>query len=187
MISTTSKFFGLSLAHRLTRRWIVALYWLWVAVFSFLFFRHQSQRSPSLFDILLVVQMLALLPALMLGGVSSEGPVKPFRRIRSALFPERNDLSVFGQSRPIRNSAAADEADLDERETRLRDRVHFVAYTWTRWIALLCFAVYGCVNALDDDALRRAGPFFLYLLTLVIWSLPQSLILWNEPDMEATS
>jgi len=29
----------------------------------------------------------------------------------------------------------------------------------------------------------RVGPFFLFLLTVTLWSLPQSIILWTEPDM----
>jgi hypothetical protein len=76
------------------------------------------------------------------------------------------------------------EAPLDERETGERDRMHFLAYTLTRWFALLLLAIYGLVAINFPAALRQIGSIFLCLLTLSLWSLPQTLILWTEPDME---
>ena len=97
------------------------------------------------------------------------GPPELFSSVEASLFPARPGI---------------DYGPLDEREMNERDRVHFVAYTLARWIALFLFAAYALLGAIHVSWFSQLGPFFFFLLTLVLWSLPQTLILWTEPDME---
>jgi hypothetical protein len=46
------------------------------------------------------------------------------------------------------------------------------------------FAVYALLSTFNARWLAQVGSLFFFLLTLVLWSLPQTLILWTEPDME---
>jgi hypothetical protein len=125
--------------------------------------------------------MLMSIPAL-LGGVRAGGVVKPFRGVHWVPLQEREDVqSVSLLSGPPK---CDEDASLDERETLLRNRVHFVAYTIARWFALILFAAYGLLALIHPDWLRQAGLFCFLLLALTLWSLPQILILWTEPDME---
>ena len=78
----------------------------------------------------------------------------------------------------------ATDLDLDERDLRDRDRVHFQAYTTSRWLALLLLIVQVVAGLAGPAWLLRAGNAAFLLLALVLWSLPQSIILWTEPDME---
>jgi hypothetical protein len=92
-----------------------------------------------------------------------------FSSVEASLFPTRPGI---------------DYGPLDERETDERDHVHYVAYTLARWLALFLFVLYGLLGAIHVPWFGHVGPFFFLLLTLVLWSLPQTLILWTEPDME---
>jgi hypothetical protein len=105
--------------------------------------------------------------------------VKPFRSVHG---PEIQ--SLFAQ--PKRADGKLDERDfnLDERETLDRDQCHFLAYTVVRWSALAMLALYCGLGLWKPETLAALGPLFLYLLTLTLWSLPQSILLWTEPDLE---
>jgi hypothetical protein len=177
MIST-KKLFGLSIAARSTRRTLVVAYWCFVAVFSCAFL---PRGNFNWFGVLLAVQLLIQIP-IWLGGVRAGGMVKPFRGIHWVPLQEREHVQSV--SLLSGSPARGEDASLDERETSLRDRVHFVAYTVSRWFALLLFGLYCLLAVFHPAWLGQAGPFFLFLLTVTLWSLPQSLILWTEPDME---
>jgi hypothetical protein len=81
------------------------------------------------------------------------------------------------------------DRSFDERDIRLRDRAHYQAYRVLRSIlGLAVILVIPILFASDTpDLIRRYGLLFIpliCLLVLVVWSLPQSIILWSEPDME---
>jgi hypothetical protein len=180
MISDTRKTWGWSINRQYRRRWIVAAYWLLSAFFAWALLRHTVRHNGFSFDVGLL-NILVFFPAL-LGGVRAGGAVKPFRNIYWPSLEDRVEMvSLFHNERNI----AAQAALLDERETRLRDRVHFVAYTVSRWLALALFLLYGFAGMMGTEWLTITGPTFFFLLTMVLWSLPQSIILWNEPDVEA--
>lgn len=184
MISTKNQPLGFFASRRNTRRWIVAVYWLLVLGFTSAFLRHQFRHAFDAIAILYTIQVLINIPAI-LGGVRAGGLVKPFRGVRWAPLIDRDDIqTVFGPPKPVVAGLISPEAELDERERHDRDRVHFVAYTAVRWLALLLFASYLALGVFRADWTERLGPTFFFLLTLVLWSLPQSLILWNDPDME---
>ena len=185
MISTAD-FLGITIKRQSTRRWIVVLYWLFVAAAYALVQRSMALHSQhrESFRLLVTLQMLTFLPAI-LGGVRAGGFVKPFHGIHWVPLYERNDTQTFlGKTQPVYRSLLAADAELDERETRQRDRTHFIAYTLMRWIALAVFGVYAVMGALNLAWVAILGPAFFFAITLTLWSLPQSLILWTEPDME---
>jgi hypothetical protein len=169
---------------RSRRRMLVIGYWCFVAFICFGFLLHQAHHGAEDLGLLFVFQMLTVLPAL-LGGVRGGGLVKPFRGVHWGPVEEWSNLQTL--FRPASTPAILQDIALDERETHERDRVHFNAYTVARWFALLLFVIYGVLGATHVTWFSRVGPFFLFLLTLTLWSLPQSMILWTEPDMEEQS
>jgi hypothetical protein len=187
MIAESSPFPWFSTARRRTRRIVVAAYWM-VALGTFgvcqwaQFFRPGHNSGA---DLLFPVQIIVFLPAI-LGGVRAGGMVKPFGGVHFAPIYEREDMqTLFGPPRPLVGSMAASNAELDEREQRQRDSVHFAAYTSARWTALVLLALQCVAGLFSPVLMSRFGSAAFLLLALVLWSLPQTLILWNEPDMEA--
>ena len=166
---------------RSRRRMLVAGYWCFVAFACFAFLLHQAHHGVEDMGLLFMLQIFLFLPAL-LGGVRGGGLVKPFRGVH--WVPTHQQGGVQTLLKPANGPAILQDISLDERETHERDRVHFIAYSFARWFALLLFVIYGVVGALHAAWFARVGPFFLFLLTLTLWSLPQSMILWTEPDME---
>jgi hypothetical protein len=181
MIST-QKVLGFSIARRHTRRALVIGYWCWLVALCFAFALHRARHGAEVWRVLVVFQFLFAGTA-VLGGVRAGGFVKPFRGVRWYALGGGTQ-TLFGKPNRFVGSPDPTEITLDERETFQRDRVHFAAYTLARWFALLLFAAYGLLGALNVEWFSWIGPFFFLLLTLTLWSLPQTLILWNEPDME---
>jgi hypothetical protein len=188
MISTT-RMLGFSFARRNTRRCVLACYWFLMLLSCYGFQRHLS-RSGFGFMTLNAVFIFIVFTGL-LGGVRGGGPVRAFRGVRWIPWQtEGRDYNPLTSAAPQSLAQSQEDphgdvyAPLDERETRERDRVHFIAYTLARWGTLAFLSVYLLLGALDVAWLGRVGPCLLFLLTMILWSLPQSLILWTEPDME---
>jgi hypothetical protein len=160
---------------------LVTCYWGFVAFACFAFLLHQARHGVEDLGLLFVFQMFIVLPAL-LGGVRGGGLVKPFRGVHWVPMQQQGGVQTL--LKPAGLPQILQDISLDERETHERDRVHFNAYTVARWFALLLFVIYGVLGAIHVAWFSRVGPFFLFLLTLTLWSLPQSMILWNEPAME---
>jgi len=72
---------------------------------------------------------------------------------------------------------------MDERESSQRDHIHYVAYSIARTLMVFIFAFYCLLGFWNQELLRQAGPLLFFLLTIALWSLPQTMILWTEPDM----
>ena len=177
----TNKILGFSVARRSSRRALVTAYGCFLVAACYAFLRHQARHGFDDRSVLFAIQFLFFLTAL-LGGIRAGGVVKPFRGVHWVPLLERgNPQSLF---KTADSPAIQQNTSLDERETFERDRVHFLAYTLTRWLALLLFALYGLIGFFHTEWLSQAGPFFFFLLTPTIWSLPQTIILWSEPDME---
>jgi hypothetical protein len=73
---------------------------------------------------------------------------------------------------------------MDEREALRRDQVLGLSYRVVQVVIYLAFV--GCVllGLWHPELQARTGQLLLFLLTLGMWSLPQSIILWSEPDVE---
>ncbi|MDR3793668.1 MAG: hypothetical protein P4L03_09845 [Terracidiphilus sp.] len=185
MISESYRSLGFSIRRRRTRRVVVVVYWaLLVGCLVVLQWADTTKPSHNGFmHLLFPLQLLIFLPAL-LGGVRNGGMVKPFRGVHFVPLQERDDTqTLFGKA-----DAQFVGNDPDERETCERDRIHFLAYTAARWMVLILLvvllAVYCLLGADSTVWTTRLGAGFFYLVALTLWSLPQSLILWTEPDME---
>lgn len=183
MIADTRNSWGYSIDSRATRRRLVVAYWLAVAILTGGFMRYGLVHQ-GVFASPWMLNVLIFLPA-MLGGVRAGGAVKPFRGLHWAPLNDRDGTqTVFGKPQPIVGAAVASDLVLDERETHERDHVHFIAYTAARWGALGLLGIATAVSLWRAQWLLWMAPTFLFLLVLTLWSLPQSLILWNEPDVE---
>jgi hypothetical protein len=171
MIDEEKRPLGFSLNTRLKRRLYVAIVLCWCAAFCWAFPRYQLRHGVEDFGSLMLLCIFLGLGA-ALGGVRSIGPVKPFVGLRI----------------PFRSPAPRNDAEetpwLDEREQHERDRIHFRAYSIVRWLGLLILAAYAALGEMHVSWFSRIGPFAVLVLVLVLWVLPQSIILWTEPDME---
>ena len=131
-----------------------------------------------------------LVNRLFLGGYGFGGLVKPF----SGQAPRRSEAPppfLMLALRVYQPPPAANEYRNDEREMRQRDRAHYQAYQ------AITVALAG-IWLLADWKLRQprmlswvpvTADVMLYGLVLaaimVAITLPQAILLWNEPDMEA--
>jgi hypothetical protein len=182
MIADTRNTWGWPINSRSSRRFLVIGYWIFVLALTCAFLRfgivHGVFANPWM------LYVLVFLPSL-LGGVRAGGAVKPFRGLRWAPLNDRDGTqTVFGKPQPVIRGAVASEFELDERETHERDRVHFIAYTVARWGALALLALTVIASTWRPGWLVWMAPTFFFVLVLTLWSLPQSIILWTEPDVE---
>jgi hypothetical protein len=183
MISADSTLFGHSLARRRTRRWLVGVFWgglvplLCVGFQGCFFIARGSFALNTLNFALLVIFWITI----YLGGVRAGGWVKPFRTQKKA----RNILQpLFAKPQPTQSELIAQELAMDERESFQRDHIHFAAYFIARIMTLFLFALYCTLGFWNQELLRQAGPLLFFILMITLWSLPQTLILWTEPDLE---
>jgi hypothetical protein len=171
---------GISLVRRRTRRWLVLSYWtiilLLVGVLTQTIGKESTVFGMPLFWFFWPVGILTGL----LGGTRPNGAIRAFQG-RSAEERSPIDYSFMTPYDIAEQKQRDNELRLDERDVNLRNAVHYQAYSAVRWIALIAFFASGPPLAHEPVALRR---FLLLLFFLVIWSLPQTLILWTEPDME---
>lgn len=154
------------------RRWLVVLYCSMVVTFVVL----GLARQRFLYGIL-IIQVINL-PGL-LGGVRVGGLVKTFNSEAAA---RREDyilrLGIASELKPIVTQL------LDERETFERDRIHYRAYVLLRIGFLIAAVLYWVGSSSGSQWLMRNTPMLLWLAVIVVWSLPQLMILWIEPDLE---
>jgi heme/copper-type cytochrome/quinol oxidase subunit 4 len=177
MISVDQKFFGISIARRRTRRafvigiWCVTLLCGWAFLHSAV-----SHRDRALgFLAIMALQLVLQLPN-FLGGLRPGGMVRPFLAAKPGLEQVQ---SLFGPRKPF-----GQDAPLDERETGERDRIHFLAYRIALVIALMMGLILFVIGGYSFQLMCRVAAVFFFALIVIMLGLPQSLILWTEPDME---
>ena len=166
----------ISMASRTRRRWLVGLVYAGLAAMmtGAWFLDHWRISGFYLISGWIVVNWL------FLGGYGTGGLVKQ--------FGERDQRP---RSMPPRHSSPAlkmPEGMNDERELHQRDRAHYQAY---QWFAVTAFflSMYAAPQLLGRAHL--SVDQLLYLIhgglmsaTILLFTLPQSILLWNEPDME---
>jgi hypothetical protein len=87
-----------------------------------------------------------------------------------------------------RRSPSRKDLQSDERDERRRDWAHYVAY---RVLSLSTYIVWGLFAIVRMGPLGTFGiPFDFALLAalavaVLAMTLPQAILLWTEPDMEA--
>jgi len=74
-----------------------------------------------------------------------------------------------------------DYSPIDEREKAIRDRAHYLALCFIR--VFLAIAVFGSW-LISEKFASHAREEACGVLFLLLWILPQTIVLWTEPDME---
>lgn len=180
MRATRRFLFLIPVETRRSRRAVVVGYYGFFTAFAILLL---WLRGPEKYDRLLP---LAYYFAVMLGGLAFSGPVKLFsewqRKFRNGsvwgIDPNRPHPYLPGQ--PM---IATDR--LDEQDIATRDRAHYLAYSALRWPAIAA-ALFSPLFLLDATPAQVGRILFLISvpLAVVFFSLPQAIILWQEPDIE---
>ena len=76
-----------------------------------------------------------------------------------------------------------DPYDPDEREVAIRHAAHYKAYRFIALCSMLLIFVPTFVDRLGSVTLHRLMMVLAMLVVFVVWTLPQAIILWTEPDM----
>jgi len=173
-------FWGIHLATRRTRRWLVVGYWAVVLALLALLSRLIGEPNHLIRDYWFLGIWITPFLLGFLGGTRPSGPVRDFLG-RSSERPELLENTVKTLRDPGNREWTKEDRPLDERDIKLRNDAHYKAYGVMRGVAL--FGFLAVVYQQIPQAPNVREPL-LWLLLTVIWSLPQSIILWTEPDME---
>jgi hypothetical protein len=164
-------FLGIPIAPRRNRRWLVAAYWLVIVSFTcgaFALLKAHPQRSTGINILFTYAFMFAAIGLGRMVWDTSFTPQNASAGIRT----------LFDSALEGRRTKAAPR---DEREQRQWDKAHTTAYALLSLVVILAFPLQLWKYLPDPGQLRE--PLIL-LVTLVIINLPQSVLLWTEPDME---
>lgn len=181
-------YLGIPLGTRRNRGWLVAAYWFSVVVtlaFGSVFL-YRGRFTMAHWWISATLGGLIGTMFIFLGGSRQIGPLVDFDGDPTPPSPWIPLVAADNIVRWLKNDAEENRIDrsLDERDIRLRNAAHFEAYQVVRRILVPAAFVMFVVS---DTILRNRRFIFLpisLLMTLVIYNLPQSLILWWEPDVE---
>ncbi len=166
-------FLGISLrtvAHR--RALVLAFYGLLLAFVSIPLCRHRFMPA------ILAGQVFYL--GSFFGGIRGAGVVKPYSESVPPTDPSVLDpisLNLSGRM-PFSSPSYL----LDEREVHTRDRAHYRAYWILSLSAILALALYWGALEWKADLLRNNDGTLAWLAVVYLLSLPQSVILWTEPE-----
>lgn len=156
-----------------SRRAVVLGYyltWLLILVGCFFLFQTPPTRFLAFFC------CVCILPSLLGGtGEYATAPVRPFAEY---LYRARERARREGRVPGIR-------IVLDEQDRAARDRAHYLAYRTFNWIILLlAIAVTDWVIRLPYQ--QRSDAILLIAAVAIVlhFSLPQTILLWTEPDVE---
>jgi hypothetical protein len=163
-------FLGMSLYSKRRRRGLVVAYYLVIAsVMALAFWRERFLGYGF------VTQTLML--GGFFGGIRAEGVIKPYsEQTPDPAYSGIQELNLSG----IRSRSMPKL--LDEREIHERNQAHYTAYRLLRW--LICGITVICIlgTAFRPDFLLKDYLTLLWGITILVLSLPQSVILWTEPD-----
>jgi hypothetical protein len=173
MIQQT-KFWGMPLRTCAQRRLLVILYYLLFATMAGIGF----WIGPKAWGDLILFTMVM---GGLLGGIQYEGPVKAYEEIQlpMAMGDGTQTLNLSGrrENRPW--------TPLDEREQTERDHAHYTAYRILRWSLGAAASVYVLTLNWTYPSLGKHLPVLVWMLVVYVLSLPQSVVLWTEPQPPA--
>ncbi len=165
-------FLGIPIAPRSNRRWLVVAYWaiafsVTTLAMQILYSHPQSPTGPRV-----IIVYLFIFGA---SGLS--------RIVWDTSFTVKN---VSAGIRTLFDSALVGKRTAnpprDERERNDWNKAHITAYAWLSLAAIFALPVQLWHYLLPDS--KQVREPLIWLLLLVILNLPQSILLWNEPDME---
>jgi len=169
-----TKFWGMPLRTLRQRRLVVVLYYLLFAAIAAAGFWLGLKSFGAFIQ-------FALMMAVLLGGISYEGPVKAYERLPGPAGQDGlQTLNLSGR----RQNHMYGWTRLDERERRERDRAHYTAYRILRWTLGLGAAVYVLSLTWTGPGARwdlsNQMPMLVWMLVVYVLSLPQVVVLWTE-------
>jgi hypothetical protein len=178
MIQQT-KFWGMPIRTQRQRRLLVVLYYLLLAAMAGVGFWLEPKSLGFLIQ-------FAFLMAVLLGGISYEAPVKAYERLPVPLGADGpQTLNLSGR----RENHLYLWTPLDERERIERNQAHYTAYRILRWsLGLVALVYVFSLNWTHPGATRDLGkhlPVMVWVLVVYVLSLPQSVVLWTEPQEPA--
>jgi hypothetical protein len=176
------RWMGIPLARRRNRRGCVALYWLMVAsVCTLLAWIGSKNGNPLVFDNPTWFYAAAVALTGILGGLGRNGLIRLFPRARQV----PDDYSFMTSEDIAAKKKQLKTDQWDERETTALQRYQSRAYSIVRLgsYPALCALIVLDLPATAKYTFPREP--LLWLLLVVLWSLPQTLILWTESDMES--
>lgn len=140
-----------------------------------------------------VVFLAILFNHVLLGGYGRGGLIRPFSGRPPRQTTPAPAYLLMGIH--LRLSEPADpEWQSDERELALRDRAHFQAYQWVSGVLAVLWLLARCADARHGELLLRFHELILNVLygtaiagAMLMLTLPQAILLWNEPDMREFS
>jgi hypothetical protein len=176
------------MARRARRRGlVVTIYAAMVALMAGMWFvDHWRGTSCYVFWLTMVACRL------FLGGYYRGGLVKPFyNKIPREISPDTVP-SLLALGLRVYNPLPQDDRSFlnDERELKERDHAHYLAYSiLSVGIILAWFCAYTRMRNLfflrgAGMALDQIQCGLLLALVLLVFTLPQAILLWTEPDME---
>jgi hypothetical protein len=178
--------FGIPLGRRSNRRWLVAGYWaVSVAVLGSLWSPAMNLLMMHGFWPPLLIGLTYGSLAVFLGGTSGIGPVSSF----DGDFSSWSKWSLVGALDTIICKVRGAEPDtseslLDERDIRLRNAAHYEAYRIVMRIILPLGVALGFAFATIWSRYKLFAVPVFGVAFLVLLNLPQTLILWWEPDVD---
>lgn len=180
-------YFGIPLGSRTHRRRFVIVYWaMCVAVPAAL--AVLTARYPGWTGHGWTLVGLGGVIGLLLFGMGGAGAGGPVRAFDGSPIPKEYRWSPMGVadaalSGPVFREDTLNEGPLDERDETLRNAAHYRSYRVMRLVVVYGAAALVCLWRYLQPFRDLAIPAAL-LVFFVFWNLPQTLILWNEPDME---
>jgi hypothetical protein len=174
VIEQTS-FLGMPLRTQRQRRTVVVLYYSLLLVFAILAL--WKPRSAVQF---LLPQTITL--GGLLGGIKFGGPVKAYAEPKLPM-----DLGSSTQTLNLEGRKPFGDvwSPLDERERTQRDRAHYEAYRILRITMFAGALLYFLGMVWAGSWLRLKTPELGWVLLVYVLSLPQSVLLWTEPEEPA--
>jgi hypothetical protein len=164
------------MASRRVRRRVVLAFWgVLVPFMLFALLRNFLRHGFSLIEL----PMLIPLPAI-LGGFSGSGLVKPFHRL---LFPPNPKDLEFTLGRE-KAKVVLESLRLDERESLQAAMAMRQAYSTLLWMTPLALVLYALVSTWRPAWGAPLATELGFLLVTLVWTLPQTLILWETPDLD---
>lgn len=175
MVEQTS-FLGMPLRTQRQRRSLVVGFNLFILAFGAL----ALWRSHGRFPLFLLPQTLFL--GGLLGGIKIDGPVKVYEDSSLPLGNGGTQTLNLEGRRPFNPLGYS---PLDEREQTQRDHAHYTAYRMLRWtLGTLVLAYWLSLNWTNTWLSARL-PILAWMLLIYVLSLPQSVVLWTEPQPPA--
>lgn len=164
---TTPRFLGVSMALQKSRRLLViATYAVPLTCFACSFMRPWAYETGALAGLLGVF----LIPLVLF----------VFNRV---VNPTLSGHRQGGTTRLGPTSERHSSGELDERELAIRNAAHYQAFRVMELYSLLLVVSFFYLRPLNGPVANQLAALFVLLLLLMLWTLPQAIILWTEPDM----